>query len=158
MKKLLFSLLLACAAATGFSQAAGIEITNRTDCDVYLRIRGSKDCACNDDYYSNVLMIPAGTSVSYSNTLTLGGTFPPASPVFVHSANIFSGSRECQGLVSWLVGENSATFPPSSCNFPPQALFYAMNKDCRVVCERLTARWVNADYACRGIARLQIMP
>lgn len=156
MKNILLSLILILASTLGFSQASGIEISNRSECDIYLQLRGAKECPnCEVEYISDLILIPAGTAVSFPNTTFISGF--PGSPVFVHSAVIYNGPRECQRIETWIIGENQAP-APSRCKYPDRIDFYAMNKDCRVRCERLTAIWRNAEPTCKGIARLMITP
>lgn len=157
MKNILLSLLLILASAAGFSQASGIEITNLSECDIYIQLRGAKDCpVCRVEYTSRLILVPGGGSASFPNTTSLGGTFP-SSPVFLHSAVIYSGPRNCRPLETWIVGESQAP-PPSKCDYPDHVVFYAMNEDCRAKCKKLKAVWLNAEPTCKGIARLVIAP
>lgn len=155
MKNILLSLILILASAVGFSQASGIEIDNRSECDIYIQLRGAKDCpVCEVEYTSRLILIPAATSVSFPNTTTLGGSFP-SPPVFLHSAMIYSGPKQCRRLETWIIGENQ-TPPPSKCKYPDYVVFYAMDRECKVKCEKLKAVWLNAEPTCKGIARLII--
>lgn len=154
MKSIFLSLFIMLAALTGFSQAAGIEIVNRSACDIYLKIAGSRACGCYNDYTSDIIMVPSGTMVTYATTSVLGGSFPLA-PVFLHSAYIYNGPPYCRNM-SWLIGEHSLMRPGSLCSFPNEINFWGLDKECIRTCERLTARWTNASPTCRGIARLLI--
>ena len=154
MKNIMLSLLMMLVAHTGFSQAVGIEIVNRSGCDIYMKIIGTKDCVCSNEYASDILMVPSGSSITYSTTTTLGGSFP-LRPAFLHSAYIYNGPLHCRNI-AWLVGEHSVMRPGSLCSFPDEVTFWGLDKECTRMCERLTAKWVNANPTCRGIARLLI--
>lgn len=156
MKNIFLSLVLLLFATLGYSQAEGIEISNRSECDVYIQLRGAKECPnCEVDYTSKLILIPSGTSVFFPTTNLIAGF--PSSPAFVHSAIIYSGPKACQRVETWIIGENQAP-PPSKCKYPESVDFYAMNKDCKVKCEKLKAIWRNAEPTCKGIARLIITP
>lgn len=149
MKNIFLILVLSLLSFAGYSTSRGIEVMNRTDCDVYLQIQGSRQCPnCEIEFVSNLIVIPAGTVVTFPNTVTLGGTFP-TSPAFVNSAVIYSGPRHCQPLERWLIGD-------PRCNYPRELIFWGMNKDCERRCPCMRAIWEPSE--CDGIARLMIMP
>lgn len=148
MKNILLSILLSLLSFAGYSHARGIDIRNETQCDIYVQIRGSKECgSCQLDYMSDLILIPGGGNAFYPNTTMLGGTFPMIAPVYVHSALIFSGPRHCQPLQTWLVGE-------PKCNYPMETFFFAQDMNCRTICDRLRAIWIPAQPTCEGLARL----
>lgn len=157
MKNIFLSLFLLLAAVTGHAQARGVEISNRTECDIYLQLRGAKECRCDIEYISNQIVVPSGATIFVPNTAMLGGTFPTV-PVFVHSAVIFSGPRHCQPMQTWIIGENRIPPPPSTCSYPDQAAIYGLNQGCERLCPRILARWVNAVPTCDGIARIIFTP
>ena len=149
MKNLLLSAVLILLSFAGYSTSRGIEIINRSQCDVYIQLHGSEKCpSCEHQFTSNLFVIPAVSVVTLPNTSMLGGTFPPNA--FVNCATIYSGPRHCQRLERWMVGD------PRCDNCPPEITFYSMNQDCKVVCDCLRARWEPSE--CDGIARLIIEP
>lgn len=146
MKNILLSFVLVLLSFAGYSTGSrGIEIINRTDCDIYLQLRGARECQnCEVEFTSCLMVISAGANIIYPNTTTICGF--PSSPVFVHSALIYSGPRDCQPLETWLVGTPKC--------YPPEIIFWTMNQRCERVCDCLRARWEPAE--CDGIARLII--
>jgi len=148
MKNILLSFVLVLLSFAGYSTSRGIEIINQSRCDIYLQLRGAKECGdCEVHYTSCLISVPGGGTALFPNTTTICGF--PSSPVFVHSALIYSGPRHCQPLQTWLIGE-------PKCNLPTMINFFAMDQNCRILCERLTARWQSGG--CQGIARLIITP
>lgn len=149
MKNLFLSTLLVLLSLAGYAHSSGMEIINQSSCEINVQIRGSKECGpCALEYFSNMIVVPGGGSVLFPNTMTLGGSFPAAGPVFLHSAVIYSGPRHCQPQ-NWVIGS-------PKCNLPAMIHFFAQDQNCRIMCDRLTARWLPVD--CPGIARLVVTP
>ena len=147
MKNIFLSIILSLLAITGYSTSRGIEIINQSDCDVYLQIRGSRQCpSCEVEFVSCLMVIPAGSSIIHPNTATICNF--PAAPAFVHSALIFAGPRQCPQIQNWLIGDPRC--------YPPETQFFSLNQNCERRCDCLRARWMPAD--CDGIARLIIQP
>lgn len=150
MKNIFLSIIFSLLAFAGYSTSRGIEVVNRTDCDVYVQLQGSRQCPdCNAEFISNLILIPAGGNVIFPNTTGLGGSFP-AVPAFINSAILYSGPRHCPELQRWLIGD------PRCDMYPPEIVFSGMTQDCERRCPCLLARWQPAD--CDGIARLIITP
>lgn len=149
MKNLLLSTLLVLLSFAGYSTSRGIEVVNRSGCDVYIQFRGSEKCpSCEIQYLSNMFVFPAMSTTPFPNTISLGGSFPVSTPAFVHSAIIYSGPRHCAQIQTWVIGDPSC--------YPPDVVFYSMTQNCEIRCQCLRARWVPAG--CGGIARLIIDP
>ena len=150
MKNFFLSLIFSLFAIGSYATSSGIDIINQSPCDVYVQIRGSKVCpSCELDYVSNLIFIPGGGMASFPNTMMLGGTFPTTVPVFVNSAVFYSGPRQCPQLQTWFIGD-------PQCGYAPQISFFTMDQNCRIMCDRVFARWLPAP--CSGIARLIITP
>ena len=144
MKNLLLSFVLVLLSFAGYSTSSGIEIHNNTECDIYLQIRGSSECpSCEVEFTSCMLVIPAGTHITYANAADICG-FPPRA--FVHSALLYSGPRDCQRFGVWVVGDPRC--------YQPEVDFWSSHHGCEPVCDCLHARWEPAE--CDGIARLII--
>lgn len=152
MKNVILSIIFSLCCFYGYSDSRGIEISNRSRCDIYLQVLGTKECnTCQKQYISDLIVIPGGGVVTYLNTTTLGGNFPGV-PAYIHSVRIFSGPRHCRQLQTWYIGE-------PACSFPTAIAFFTQNENCLVVCERLRAEWFAAQNSrCEGIARLVIAP
>lgn len=150
MKHIFLSILLSLCCFYGYSDSRGIEISNQSRCDLYLQIRGSKDCGtCAKQYFSDLIVIPGGAIVTFANTSFLGGNFP-AIPAYIHSVLLYSGPRHCRLVQTWQIGE-------ARCNFPTELAFFAQDGNCRVACERLRAQWLASENSrCEGIARLLV--
>lgn len=148
MKNLLLSTILVLLSLAGYSSSRGIEIFNRSQCDVYLQLHGSSKCPdCEIEFKSCLMVIPAASSVIFPNTTTICG-FPINPPAFVHSALIYSGPRHCQPLQTWIVGDPKC--------YQPETIIWTMNQDCKRLCDCLRVRW--EPGGCDGIARLFIEP
>lgn len=146
MKNIFLSIILSLITFAGYSTSSGVEIINNSDCEIYLQIRGSRDCPnCEIEFISCMLVIPAGANITYSPSSSTGICgFPPQT--FVNSVLIYSGPRHCQPLETWVVGDPGC--------YPPDVTFWTMNQGCERVCDCLHARWEPAE--CDGIARLII--
>ena len=146
MKNIFLSIILSLITFVGYSTSSGVEIHNNTECDIYLQIRGSRECpSCEEEFTSCLLLIPAGAHITYSTSSSTGiCNFPRQA--FVHSVLLYSGPRNCRPMETWVVGDPKC--------FPPEATFWSMNRDCERVCDCLRARWEPAE--CDGIALLII--
>lgn len=151
MKTIILSLLLAVLSFTGFAHGSGIEIYNHSTCTVYIQMLGSKVCNCGGDYKSNIIVVPPLGNAIFTSTLTLGGTFPNFSPVYVHSAAIISGSLQCGNIQTWVIGE-------PGCGFTNTTTFFSQDQNCQIACQQLNAFWIPANPSCTGMSRLVIIP
>ncbi len=150
MKNILLSAILVLLSLAGYATSRGIQIINKSDCELNIEIQGSEKCPdCTIQYTSNWIVIPPIATVTFPNTTMLGGSFPTSYPAFINSVIIYSGPRHCPRLERWLIGD-------PKCGFPHQIQFYTMNQNCERKCPCLKATWKRSE--CDGIAQLIIEP
>lgn len=150
MKNLLLSFVLVLLSFAGYSTSRGIEVLNRSGCDILIRFRGSAQCpSCENQYLSNLLVSPPMSTTYFPTTMTMGGSFPASTPAFIHSAIVFSGPPVCAQIQSWVIGDPRCT--------SPTILFYTQGQNCEIKCQCLRARWEPAA-TCSDLARLIIEP
>lgn len=145
MKSLLLAVLFSTHAIMLSAQVSSLRIINTSDCSAIIRVFGSSDCSCRIEYFSNLIGIPANTTIDLFDSFhwLIGGNFPNDVPVYFHSA-VFYGSRVCQEpyISDWL-GEQA-------CGLSDRVTFRTQDWGCGNLCDRLEGSWSSLDSSCNG--------
>ncbi len=146
MKKLLLSAMLCIAAFPAFSQAICLDVKNETPCPVYFMIVGDEiqPCNCGNTYSSSIYSLPPYGTISFFNSLSLGGTFPTNNIKSINAAYVFNNPACLSTVV--IVGEATTLCPP----YPSVAVYPGLNTDCKT-CQDIKVEWVSDPIPCNAI-------
>lgn len=147
MKKLcsvLIAMLLSFAALAQSPSAIGLSVQNQTNCTQYYYVVGDEMCMCGGVYASNLIAIPPGGIHVYSNSTTLGGSFPTTVPKGIFAAKIPDGPLAC--------ATSGGSVGQAPCGLTTLYGYLSLTATC-APCANTKATWYPA-YDCSGMARL----
>lgn len=152
MKKLYFFLLALILPVALWAQAPSaysLRVQNQTPWTQYYYIFGGEVCGpCASTYSSMLIAIAPMTTVSYPNSLPLGGSYPPTTPKGIVGAKIPNGPLICSP------GGGTVGQPP--CGLPTTYGYVTLNSSCAPV-GNTKAIWVPATN-CQSTAQLIFQP
>lgn len=147
MRKLYFMLIALLFSAGAFAQvnsALSLVVQNQTNCTQFYQIFGDDPCRCGSQYVSKLFAIAPGATHTYTNSLTLGNTYPTGIPKGIVGAKIPNGPASC--------ATPGGTVGHQVCNLPPTYTYTSISATC-APCAMTRATWIPAQN-CEQMARL----
>jgi len=152
MKKLYFFLLAMILPVAIWAQAPSaysLRIQNQTPWPQQCVIFGGEVCGpCASTYTSMTIMVAPMTTLSYGNSTTLGGSYPPSIPKGIVGAKILNGPAVCSP------GGGTVGQPP--CGLPTTYGYVTILPGCTPA-GPTKAIWVPATN-CQSTAQLIFQP
>lgn len=149
MKNIYFILITMLVSASTLAQvslvssASKLKVENQTPCYQYFVIAGGEPCTCGGLYASNIIAIAPYSSLSFLDSTTLGGSFPPGAAKGIVGAKILNGSPVCSS--------GGGSVGQAACGHPSSYAFLALSSNC-IRCAYTKANWIQAPNCSDGAA------